>query len=140
MDFLGNQIEYLHTDPGSLLSLLTWLMPGGTTSPPVHVHRRTDEGFYVLRGEITVLVDDERSTHSTGAYVHVRRGQRHTFWNPGASDAEYLVIITPSGFERYFRDLADRLARATSQEDAVAARMELSTTYDIDVVGPPIQP
>jgi mannose-6-phosphate isomerase-like protein (cupin superfamily) len=140
VDFLGNQIEYLYIDADSPLSLLKWLMPSGTPSPPVHVHHRTDEGFYVLRGEIAVFIDGKQSTYAADAYVHVKRGQHHTFWNPGPNVAEYLVLISPAGFEAYFRELAARLDKAASEEAAMAVRKEMSAKYDIEVVGPPIQP
>ncbi|MGB7392930.1 MAG: hypothetical protein WA913_00915, partial [Pricia sp.] len=32
-------------------------IPAGDSGPPVHVHSREDEGFYLKSGELTVIVD-----------------------------------------------------------------------------------
>jgi hypothetical protein len=34
----------------------------------------------------------------------------HAFWNPADQAARLLEIISPTGFERYFADLADTLS------------------------------
>ena len=34
------------------------------------------------------------------------RGQWHTLWNAGETPCEIIEIISPSGFENYFRELA----------------------------------
>jgi len=50
----------------------------------------------------------------------------------------FLTLISPAGFEAYFAELAAGLARAASSDDAIALRNQLSTRYDVEVVGPPI--
>ena len=53
-------IRYVHAAAASPYALLEWVAPAGTPSPPVHVHHRTDEGFYVLAGTYGFLLDDRR--------------------------------------------------------------------------------
>jgi uncharacterized cupin superfamily protein len=103
-----------------------------------HLHHRTDEGFYVLEGRLCLVIDDKQTVYEPGAFVLVRRGQRHTFWNPGERAAVFLTLISPSGFEAYFAELAAGLARAGSSDETVALRNQLSTQYDVEVVGPPL--
>jgi hypothetical protein len=61
----------------------------------------------------------------------------HTFWNAGNETSSCLIVLSPPGFEGYFRELADGLATAESDEAAMVVRQRLSTRYDIEVVGPP---
>jgi mannose-6-phosphate isomerase-like protein (cupin superfamily) len=139
-DFLGFRVRYLHSDRASACSLLEWHAPPGGGGPPVHVHDHTEEGFYVLRGQIALLVDDEELAGGPGSYTLVRPGQRDTFWNPGDQPADYLTLISPPGFEDYIRDLAHGLEQAQSEDEAAALRKRLGESYDVTVLGPPTPP
>lgn len=134
---LGSEITVLHAEAGAAYLLLRWRTPAGAPSPPLHLHRRTDEGFYVLQGALCLLIEDETRVHGPGEFALVRRGQRHSFWNPGEEAAVYLTFISPAGFEAYFAELSSGLARAASKAEVVALRDELSTRHDIEVGGPP---
>jgi hypothetical protein len=62
--------------------------------------------------------------------VRKPRGQEHTFWNAGDEPLRFLELISPGGFEGYFRELAPLLAtgdQAGVQE--VAARYELEIDF-----------
>lgn len=137
---LGSQFTVLHTEPGAAYSVLRWRTPPGAPAPPLHLHRRIDEGFYVLEGRLGLMVEDEQTEHQSGGFVLIRHGQRHTFWNAGDQPAVFLALISPPGLEAYFAELAHGLPRATSEEDAVALRDDLSTRYDVEVLGPPQVP
>jgi mannose-6-phosphate isomerase-like protein (cupin superfamily) len=133
-------VRYVHADASTPYSLLEWVAPAGAPSPPVHVHHDTDEGFYVLAGTFGFLLDGQRLEAHAGTHVLVPTGHPHTFWNAGAETASCLIILSPSGFEQYFRDLAEGLAARDSDEAAIEVRRELSGRYDIEVVGPPVDP
>jgi mannose-6-phosphate isomerase-like protein (cupin superfamily) len=134
------KVSYVHEDPASGYALLEWEAPPGAASPPVHVHHRTEEGFYVLSGIYRFRVDGETIEGGPGAHVLVRAGQAHTFWNAGDVAARCLLILTPPDFAPYFRELSAGLADVESDEDATAVRRGLATKYDIEIVGPPIHP
>jgi oxalate decarboxylase/phosphoglucose isomerase-like protein (cupin superfamily) len=104
----------------------------------VHVHHRTDEGFYVLEGTFVFLLDGERIEAPAHTHVLVPKGVSHTFWNAGPGSASCLIILSPAGFEQYFRELAAGLAGSDSDDAAMQVRRELSSRYDIEVVGPPV--
>src|SRR5438034_1009136 len=74
-------VTYVHEDPAGGYALLEWEAPPGAASPPVHVHHRTDEGFYVLSGAFRFLVDGKTVDGPAGSHVLVRGGVPHTFWN-----------------------------------------------------------
>jgi mannose-6-phosphate isomerase-like protein (cupin superfamily) len=134
------RIRYVHADAAGPYSLLEWTAPAATQSPPVHIHHRTDEGFYVIDGRYGFFMDDEYMEAAAGSHVLVPKGHPHTFWNAGHESATCLIVLAPAGFENYFRDLAQGLDEADSDDAALDLRLRLSATYDIEVVGPPVGP
>jgi hypothetical protein len=72
--------------------------------------------------------------------VIVPKDHPHTFWNAGSGPARCLIILTPPGFEAYFGELSRGLALVESEDAAMQLRKELSATFDIEVVGPPVTP
>jgi len=73
---------------------------------PLHRHTREDEYSYVLEGTLGALLGDEVVTASPGTWVFKPRDQWHTFWNAGDTPCEIVEIISPAGFENFFRELA----------------------------------
>jgi mannose-6-phosphate isomerase-like protein (cupin superfamily) len=136
IDFGGVKITFLHSDPAGPYSLIEWDAPAGTRSPPVHVHHHTEEGFYVLSGTYAFVLDGVTIEANAGSHVLVPSGHPHTFWNAGSEPARCLIVTIPPGLEGYFRELADRLASAESEEAAAQARQELSAVYDTQMVLP----
>lgn len=106
-------------------------VPAGWEGPPLHVDS-FDETFYVLDGELTFQLGDDLTTAGRGTLMFVPRGARHTFANLSAAEARYLLICTPSGFERYFDRLA---AEQAGVEPPPAAAKPIPKTL---VVGPRI--
>jgi mannose-6-phosphate isomerase-like protein (cupin superfamily) len=137
IELLGHRVSFLHLDPQSRVSLLEWHAPAGTGGIPIHVHEHTEEGFYVLHGQLSLWVDDEELVRGPGSYTVVHPGQRHTFWNPAEEPATYLTPISPGGFARYLWELANGLKQARTDDEADVLRRRLSERYDIAVVGPP---
>lgn len=74
---------------------------------PLHRHSREDEYSYVLTGRMGALLGDEVVTAGPGTWVFKPRGQWHTFWNAGDTPCEIIEIISPGGFEDFFRELTD---------------------------------
>jgi mannose-6-phosphate isomerase-like protein (cupin superfamily) len=73
---------------------------------PVHTHHDTVELSIVTRGCIGVLLGDEELLAREGDVVVKPVGVPHAFWNPADQPARFVELLTPSGFERYFADLA----------------------------------
>lgn len=73
---------------------------------PLHLHHREDEYSYVLKGRLGALLGEEVVTAGPGTWVFKPRGQWHTFWNDGDEDCEIIEVISPGGFEDYFREVA----------------------------------
>jgi quercetin dioxygenase-like cupin family protein len=75
------------------------------SGPPLHIHEREDEAFYVLEGGLSVRMGDEEFEAPTGSFVFQPRGIPHTF-RTSSEGARVLLFVVPSGFEGYFRTLS----------------------------------
>lgn len=136
----GNKMSFLHREPDSAYALAEWAAEPGAPGSSVHIHRMTDETFYVLEGTFGFQLGEETVVASAGAFVFVPKGIVHAFWNQGPSLARMLVLMSPPGFVRYLEELAEGLVAAGDDaETAMSLRKELSEKYDIEVVGPPRQ-
>jgi quercetin dioxygenase-like cupin family protein len=136
----GHSLRFIQRGPGASYALIEWTAPPAIPGPPVHRHRVTDEGFYVVEGSFGFLPGEQTLHGASGAYVFVPRGQAHTYWNDGAAPARLLIVISPAGFEPYFEALSAGLAAAGNAPDAsMTVRQALSAEYDIEVIGPPPQ-
>ena len=74
--------------------------------PPLHVHAREDEVFYVLEGEVTFMRGVEQIEAGPGACVLLPRGIQHGF-AMRTETARMLVMTTPAGLEDAFRALSE---------------------------------
>jgi quercetin dioxygenase-like cupin family protein len=75
--------------------------PGG--GPPPHVHNREEEeGFYVLEGEITFTVGDQRLVAGAGTFANLPVGTPHSFKNESGRPARMLISVVPAGLEQMF--------------------------------------
>ena len=83
---------------------------------PLHRHSREDEYSYVLEGTLGALLGDEVVSAGPGTWVYKPRDQWHTFWNDGDTHSENIEIISPAGFEVFFRDLADLFGTAAEPD------------------------
>ena len=103
----GNRLEIKasseHT--GGAFAVLEYRMAAHTPGPPPHLHRRTDEAFHVLEGELTFHLEDRSMEAGPGDFVLVPRGVAHTFENGGSSEARFLEVAAPGYFAGYFEEL-----------------------------------
>ncbi|HET9611516.1 MAG TPA: cupin domain-containing protein, partial [Acidimicrobiales bacterium] len=78
--------------------------PGGAV-PPLHVHHREDEAFYVLKGEYSVFVGDDVITASPGSWVWGPRDVPHGY-QVHSERGRHLSLMMPGGFEAFFEEVA----------------------------------
>ncbi len=134
---------------GRMIQLLIHESRGAGT--PLHVHRDADESFYVVDGEITVHIGDDRFDAGTGDYVFAPMGVPHAF-RVTSDTAELLVSFAGAGTEGplgfgvhgFFSEVATPVVggeappEPTMPDAAEFAR--LMDLYGIDLVGPPPAP
>ena len=109
---------------GAYFAMEALVPPGG--GPPPHIHRREDETFYLLEGEIEFRLGDEMITAGSGDFVNVPRGTVHSFRNAGSETARMVLTFTPAGMERFFEETLEPAPNgaltAPDNVDEVAAR------------------
>ena len=91
-------------DTGGALSIVEHPFAVGALVPP-HIHTLEDEFSIVLEGEIGFRSEEQEVVLSAGGYVVKPRGQVHAMWNAGRSPARMIEVISPAGFEGFFREL-----------------------------------
>ncbi|MEH2368448.1 cupin domain-containing protein [Nostoc sp.] len=74
---------------------------------PAHIHRREDEWFYVLNGDVSIEMEDELVDATSGTLVYGPRDHIHSFANMGTTPATMLSVWTPSGIEGLFKEVGD---------------------------------
>jgi mannose-6-phosphate isomerase-like protein (cupin superfamily) len=70
---------------------------------PRHTHTREDETYYVLSGELEVVVGDETFVLEAGDTLMAPRNVPHQLRNSGNVDNHYLLVFSPSGFDEFLR-------------------------------------
>jgi quercetin dioxygenase-like cupin family protein len=128
-------------DTGSAYALIHASVPPGG-GPPPHIHRREDEAFYVLEGEVAFQADGRSLTAVAGAWITLPRGSLHTFRNNGASEAKMLIVVTPSGLEKFFAEIGteavDRSAAAPPVTPAdIEKLLAVAPRYGLEIHGGP---
>jgi quercetin dioxygenase-like cupin family protein len=98
----------------------TWSRFGpGRDGADLHIHRRHTDLFYVLAGELTVMLGPEAREVPlpAGTLVRVPPLVVHGFRNAGAAELRYVNLHAPGvGFADYMRALRDGRTLAYDQE------------------------
>jgi quercetin dioxygenase-like cupin family protein len=114
-------------ETGGAVSLLEFHDQPGA-GPPLHVHHREGEGFYVLEGEYEFQLGEESRRASRGDFFFAPANLPHSYKVTGAEPGRLLISLHPAGGEGYFLDSA-----AVAEEDperwakykAIAERYEI---------------
>ena len=105
-------------DTGGAISIVEHPFAVGALVPP-HVHTLEDEVSIVLEGEIGFRSNDQEVVLGPGGYIVKPRGEVHAMWNAGRTPARMIEVISPAGFERFFRELTDMIAENVPDRAAV---------------------
>ena len=113
ISLLGNDLihKVVSEDSAGAIWVAEYFMGPGFTGPPPHNHNKMIEIYYVLEGEMTVQLDEQMVNAPSGSCIYVSPETVHTFSNPGTQPAKYLLITCPGGFEKYFEELPDVVAK-----------------------------
>jgi len=87
----------------------------------------------VLEGEIGFRSNDQEVVLGPGGYIVKPRGEVHAMWNAGSTPARMIEVISPAGFERFFRELTDMTAVGAPDPATVA---ELAGRYQLPFAEP----
>ncbi len=119
------------------------LAPKGFASP-LHIHRREDEFFVVLAGEVRVQHGEAVIEAVAGSIVYGPRNVPHAF-HVDSAEARLLLFFGPAGVEGFFRESgkpARSLGLPPADEQFLdkEALKEIAGRYDSEFVGPPLPP
>ncbi len=115
-------------DTGGALSIVEHPFPVGALAPP-HLHTMEDEYSIVTEGEIGFRSGDREVVLGAGGYITKPRGELHTMWNAGKTPARMIEVISPAGFENFFRDMTDLTVGGAPSRDAVT---QLADKYGLE--------
>jgi quercetin dioxygenase-like cupin family protein len=108
--------------------------------PPLHVHRREDETFCVLEGELSLHQPGRSLTIGAGEAAFASRGVAHSY-RVESETARWLVIATPAGFDDFVREVGEPAPEETlppeGRQHDPGLLAEIAARYDIELLGPP---
>ena len=118
-------------DADDRFSLVEHPMSPRALAAPLHRHTREDEYSYIVKGRMGALLGDEVVYAEAGDLVYKPRNQWHTFWNAGDEPAYILEIISPAGFEDFFKELSDMGGVANASPETLG---ELNERYGLEMI------
>ena len=124
-----------NVDSGGAFSAFENITPA-KQGPPLHLHRREDEWFYVVSGRFLFEIDGKRTEFGEGGSVFAPRDLPHRWANTSPETAVLLVTLFPGGFEKFFDEISQAMAKGLSLSlDEVKA---IYARHEMDLLGPPI--
>jgi mannose-6-phosphate isomerase-like protein (cupin superfamily) len=125
---------------GGAYALWETVAPPGD-SPPLHVHHREEESFFVLEGMLTFRCGERTFSATPGSFVLLPRAVPHTFLVHGPGNARVIGLMTPGGGEQFFvaggRPAAGDGLPPKSPPDLELLRRAFAK-YGQEIVGPPL--
>jgi quercetin dioxygenase-like cupin family protein len=111
------------------------------SGPPWHLHHDQDETFYVLEGEVIVIVGEQRIELGTGDYLFAPRDIPHAYV-VRSERARMLVTVNPPGPEELFVSLGVPVTGDEPPTDTVMPPVDemarLFARYNCEILGPPL--
>jgi mannose-6-phosphate isomerase-like protein (cupin superfamily) len=124
-------------DSGGACSIFGLVVPTHS-GPPLHVHHREDEWYYVLAGEFIFEVGDEKFNLPTGSSIWAPREAKHRWANSGATDGNLILTCLPGGFEKFFEELGKFPSLNSPDPEEMHKIHELHAKFGMELLGPPI--
>lgn len=118
-------------DSGGALSVMEVEIPAKTLVKP-HTHSREDEYSLILEGAVGVRIGDDVMEATPGTYLVKPRDIPHAMWNAGDTPAKVVEMLSPSGLESYFEELAPILVRHDPPETYYALAERYGITIEND--------
>ncbi|MGD9647673.1 MAG: cupin domain-containing protein [Pirellulales bacterium] len=136
---VGDLYRFLATGAETGGAYALWeakVLPGG--GPPPHTHSREEESFYVLDGEVTFYVGDERLVAAAGTFINMPIGVLHAFRNETDQPARMLISVAPAGLEEMFFEVGQAVADGTTSvgppsAEEIARLLEVAPRYGVKI-------
>lgn len=119
-------------DTGGVVSVVeSHDVTGG--GPPPHIHQHEDETFQILEGDYEWTVGGDTFVATKGTTIFAPRGVPHTYRYLGTEPGRLMCVITPSGFEGFFEEIA---ALSPEQQKDIPRVMEIGGKYGLQFLPP----
>lgn len=136
---VGDVYRFLATGDDTEGKYAMWealVPPGG--GPPPHVHSREEEGFFILEGEITLHVGDQRTVATAGTFANMPVGTPHSFKNESDRPARMLIVVAPAGLERMFFEIGQPVEQGATTappptKDEIEKLLAVAARYGIEI-------
>ncbi|MGB0886123.1 MAG: cupin domain-containing protein [Chitinophagales bacterium] len=69
---------------------------------PNHYHKWEDQTFHIIKGELEIIIGNEKMTVSSGDTIHCPRGIAHYMKNVGNENAKLISYIFPGDWAEDF--------------------------------------
>ncbi len=128
-----NDIKVSSKDTDGKLTVFEYIgnVKGG---PPLHIHYKQDEIFFIVEGEYTFKVGESIYQLKKGDTIFLPRKVPHAFAQT-SEKGKMFFMFQPSGkMEDFFRKLATFKGQPTPEEGA-----KLFSDHEMEVVGPPLE-
>ncbi len=136
---VGDRYIFLATgnETGGAFAAFEFHIPAGN-GPPLHMHHREAEFFFVLDGEFEFHVGGRTLRRKAGESLLALPEIAHRFVNVGAGPGRLLCTATPAGMDEFFcligTELADANAEPIPPTPADFARiMEIAPRFGIEI-------
>ena len=113
--------------------------PGG--GPPLHVHSREEEAFYILEGEIMFTVNGEKVVALAGMFANMPVGTPHSFKNESDQPAKMLISVAPAGLEKMFMEVGVPLTDGATtalppKKEEIEKLLKVAPSYGVEIKVP----
>ncbi|GGM05590.1 MULTISPECIES: cupin domain-containing protein [Micromonospora] len=97
----GFEIVLSSAATGGAAALVEARVAAATAGPPLHTHPNSEETYFVVSGALVMYVDGEVVELGAGGLAHISRGSEHTWATPATTEAHFLTLHMPGGYENY---------------------------------------
>ena len=119
---------------GGEFSLIEQIIPAGFESP-WHVHHSEDEAFYVIEGQMSVIMEGSKTSLQTGGFAFGPRGIPHGFRIEGDDPARILLMTTGSDFADFIAETSVPSNTPPTAPD-MALLVAAAKRHNVTILGP----
>ena len=132
-------VKVAGSETGGAYAVVEFSGPQGDM-PPLHVHHREAEAFYVLEGSMTLFVGGDELHLEAGECAVAPRGVPHAY-RVDSPEARWLGIASPAGFDEFVLAASVPAEAETLPEGPPAFAPDelgaIAAGFGIELLGPP---
>jgi mannose-6-phosphate isomerase-like protein (cupin superfamily) len=117
-------------DTGGAYSIVESVIPP-LKGPPLHIHHKVNEIFYIVHAEFEILCGDKTFTATSGNLAVLPRNLPHAFRNIGKAEGRVLTTISPGGLENFFAEVSQEIQ---SLPPGMQKMERIGRKYDVELL------